>query len=318
MATAAAAERRAVPLAHVDAVRRFNRFYTRLIGVLDEGFVDSPFSLTEVRTLYELAHRDGATAASVGRELALDAGYLSRILRRFRKDGLVRMQPSDADGRETRLRLTAKGRRIVTSLEARTNRDVSQLLGSVAAADERQLLHAMSTIERLLGDGEALPVPFVIRPPDPGDLGWIVHRHGALYAHERGYTVEFEALVASIVADFGRTHDPANERCWIAERHGVIAGSVFAVRESDDVAKLRLLYVEPSARGLGIGERLVGECIRFARQARYRKITLWTQSELHAARHLYVKAGFERTAEEPHESFGRKDLVAETWELVLR
>src|SRR5262245_23099793 len=265
MPTAAPAERSTPPLAHVHAVRRFNRFYTRLIGALDEGFVDSPFSLTEVRILYELAHRDPATATAIGRELALDAGYLSRILRRFRANGLVRMQASDDDGRQTWLRLTAKGRRTVGTLEARTNRDVAQLLAKVGAADERRLLHAMTAIERLLGDREPPRVPFVIRPPDPGDLGWIAHRHGVLYAQEHGYTVEFEALVASIVGEFGRTHDPTKERCWVAERDGEIAGSVFAVRESDEVAKLRLLFVEPSARGLGIGARLVDECVRFAR-----------------------------------------------------
>jgi DNA-binding MarR family transcriptional regulator/GNAT superfamily N-acetyltransferase len=316
MPTAAPAERTAAPLAHVHAVRRFNRFYTRLIGVLDEGFVDSPFSLTEVRILYELAHRDPATATAIGRELALDAGYLSRILRRFRRNGLVRMQASDDDGRQTWLRLTAKGRRTVATLEARTNRDVAQLLGRVGAADERRLLRAMAAIERLLGKREAPRVPFVIRPPDPGDLGWIVHRHGVLYAQEHGYTVEFEALVASIVGEFGRTHDPAKERCWIAECDGEIAGSVFAVRESDEVAKLRLLFVEPSARGRGIGARLVDECVRFARARGYRTLTLWTQRDLAAARRLYEQAGFRIVASTPHHSFGR-DLVGETWTLAL-
>jgi DNA-binding MarR family transcriptional regulator/GNAT superfamily N-acetyltransferase len=316
MPKAAPAERGAPPLAHVHAVRRFNRFYTRLIGALDEGFIDSPFSLTEVRILYELAHRDEATAALVGRELALDAGYLSRILRRFRKNGLVRTQASDADGRQTLLRLTTKGRRTVAALEGRTNRDVAQLLGGIDASEEPRLLHAMATIERLLGSREPPRVPFVIRPPDPGDLGWIVHRHGALYAHEQRYTVEFEALVASIVGDFGRSHDPTKERCWIAERDGEIVGSVFAVRESDEVAKLRLLFVEPSARGLGIGARLVDECVRFARLRGYRAMTLWTQSDLLAARRLYEQAGFRLVDSKPHHSFGR-DLVGETWTRTL-
>ena len=316
MPKAAPAEPASAPLAHVHAVRRFNRFYTRLIGALDEGFVKSPFSLTEVRILYELAHRDEATATIVGRELALDAGYLSRLLRRFRKDGLVRMQASAADARQTLLRLTAKGRRTVSTLEARTNRDVAQLLATVGASDGRRLLHAMTTIERLLGDREAPRVPFVIRPPDPGDLGWIVHRHGALYAQEQRYSTEFEALVATIVGDFGRTHDPAKERCWIAERDGEIAGSIFAVRESDEVAKLRLLFVEPSARGLGIGARLVDECVRFVRGRGYRTLTLWTQSDLHAARRLYEQAGFQLVESSPHHSFGR-DLIGETWTLAL-
>ena len=303
-------------LTHIHAVRRFNRAYTRLIGVLDEGLLDSPFSLTEVRILYELAHRDEATAAVVGRELDLDAGYLSRILRRFRQQGLVLMQASAADARQTLLKLTAKGRRTVATLEARSNREVERLLARVAAADERRLLHAMTTIERLLGAHDPPRVPFIIRPPDPGDLGWIVHRHGALYAHEQRYNGEFEALVASIVGDFGRTHDPARERCWIAERDAEIVGSVFAVRESDEVAKLRLLFVEPSARGLGIGVRLVDECIRFARARGYRTMTLWTQSDLLPARRIYEQAGFRLVESTPHHSFGR-DLVGETWTLAL-
>jgi DNA-binding MarR family transcriptional regulator/GNAT superfamily N-acetyltransferase len=316
MPKAAPAERTAPPLAHIHAVRRFNRFYTRLIGVLDEGFVDSPFSLTEVRILYELAHRDPATATGIGRELALDAGYLSRILRRFRRAGLLRVQASDDDGRQTWLGLTAKGRRTVAALEARTNRDVAQLLGRLGAADERRLLHAMSTIERLLGDREPPRVPFVIRPPDPGDLGWIVHRQGALYAREQGYTVEFEALAASIVGDFGRTHDPSKERCWIAERDGENVGSVMLVKDTEEIARLRLLLVEPKARGLGIGARLVDEVVRFAREAGYRKIMLWTQANLTAARAIYRRASFRLVKTEPHHSFGH-DLVGEYWERKL-
>ena len=226
------------------------------------------------------------------------------------------MQASDADARQTLLRLTAKGRRTVTTLEARTNREVEQLLPRVSAADERRLLHAMTTIERLLGEREPPRVPFMIRPPDPGDLGWIVHRHGALYAQEQRYNGEFEALVATIVGDFGRTHDPAQERCWIAERDGEMAGSIFAVRESDEVAKLRLLFVEPSARGLGIGVRLVDECVRFVRARGYRTLTLWTQSDLLPARRIYEQAGFRLVESSPHHSFGR-DLVGETWTLAL-
>jgi DNA-binding MarR family transcriptional regulator/ribosomal protein S18 acetylase RimI-like enzyme len=316
MPKAAQAERPAAPLAHVHAVRRFNRFYTRLIGALDEGFIDSAFSLTEVRILYEVAHREGTTASAVAVELALDAGYLSRMLRRFRTLGLVRTQTSAADGRQALLTLTAKGRRTVTTLEARSNREVARLLGRVTVPDERRILQAMATIERLMGEGKEPRVPFVIRPPEPGDLGWIVHRQGALYAHEEGYTVEFEALVATIVGEFGRSHDPSRERCWIAEREGEVVGSIFAVRESDDIAKLRLLYVEPSARGLGIGARLVDECVRFVRARGYKVLTLWTQGDLLPARRLYEKAGFRLVESAPHHSFGR-DLVAETWTLTL-
>jgi DNA-binding MarR family transcriptional regulator/N-acetylglutamate synthase-like GNAT family acetyltransferase len=306
----------AVPADRIHAVRRFNRFYTRRIGVLDEGLLDSPFSLTEVRVLYELAHRDEPSAAVIVRELGLDPGYVSRIVRRFRRDGLLTTRPCDADARRSLLQLTAKGRRTVARLEERSNRQVAAVLARVAAADQRRLLHAMHTVERLLGARADAQAPFVLRPPEPGDLGWIVHRHGALYASEYGYNEEFEALVASIVAEFGRQHDPARERCWIAEREGEIVGSVFLVRASDEVAKLRLLLVEPSARGLGIGARLVAECVRFARARGYRTLALWTQSELLPARRIYERAGFSLVREERHHSFG-KDLVAETWELAL-
>jgi DNA-binding MarR family transcriptional regulator/GNAT superfamily N-acetyltransferase len=301
----------------VRAVRAFNRFYTRVIGVLDEGLLDSPFSLTEVRVLYELAHRTRPTASLVARELALDAGYLSRILRRFVKAGLARTQPSDEDARQSLLLLTPKGRRTLAQLEARSDREVVALLQRLQGTGQRQLLQAMDAIERLLGAAPPAAAPFVLRPPEPGDYGWIVHRHGALYASEYGYSAEFEGLVATIVGEFARHHDPARERCWIAERHHELVGSIFCVRGSDEVAKLRLLLVEPSARGLGIGARLIEECVRFARSHGYATLTLWTQSDLHAARHLYERAGFVRVASEPHHSFGR-DLVAETWNLSLR
>lgn len=300
----------------IDAVRRFNRFYTRQIGVLDEGLLDSPFSLTEVRVLYELAHRDGPTAAALVRELGLDAGYVSRILRRFRKERLVTVRPSDADRRLLLLQLTAKGRRMLATLEDRSNAEVAATLARLGDGGQRELLRAMEAIERLLGARADSGVPFILRPPEPGDYGWIVHRHGRLYAREHGYDEQFEGLVAAIVAEFVKTQDPARERCWIAERGGEIAGSVFLVRKTDAVAKLRLLLVEPSARGLGIGRRLVDECIRFARARRYDTITLWTQSDLLAARTLYERAGFRLVAEAPHRSFGR-DLVGETWELAL-
>jgi DNA-binding MarR family transcriptional regulator/GNAT superfamily N-acetyltransferase len=306
----------AAPPPRVAAVRRFNRFYTRIIGVLDEGLLDSPFSLTEVRILYEIAHRAPPTASGIGRALGLDAGYLSRLIRRFVTHGLVRPRPSTTDARQTLLALTPKGRRTMAQLEARSNREVATLLGRLPAADQRQLLQSMATIERLLDPSPADAVPFVVRPPEPGDYGWIVHRHGALYAREQRYTDEFEGLVAAIVGEFARSHDPSRERCWIAERHHEVVGSILCVRSSDEVAKLRLLLVEPSARGLGIGARLVDECVRFARARAYKTLTLWTQSDLHAARHLYQQAGFQCVASESHHSFGR-DLIAETWTLPL-
>lgn len=301
----------------VGSVRRFNRFYTRQIGVLNEGLLRSPFSLSEVRVLYEIANQRGPTAAELAAELRLDRGYLSRMLRRFQKQGLLHRRPSADDGRESLLSLTGKGRKTFAALDARQDAEIGDLLGPLPAPDQRRLVDAMSSIERILG-APARPArtPYLLRQHQPGDMGWVVHRHGALYAQEYGYDQKFEALVARIAAEFIEDHDPARERCWIAEKDGEIAGSVFLVKKSATIAKLRLLYVEPDARGLGIGERLVSECIRFARQARYRKITLWTQSHLAAARHLYEKAGFTLTGEEPHHSYGL-DLVAETWELTL-
>lgn len=300
----------------IAAVRRFNRFYTRQIGVLDEGLLDSPFSLTEVRVLYEIAHRRSPAAADLVRDLALDAGYVSRILRRFRRERLITAQLSSADARRSLLALTAKGRRTIQTLEARSTADIGRLLAPLAVADQRRCLLAMQTIEDVLGGSPATTRAVVLRSPEPGDLGWIVHRHGVLYAQEEGYDETFEALVATIVGEFGKSHDARNERCWIADRGGAIVGSVFLVRQSAEVAKLRLLFVEPSARGLGIGGQLIDACVRFARARRYRTLTLWTQSDLLPARRLYERAGFIKTAESAHHSFGR-DLVAETWDLAL-
>lgn len=303
---------------HVDAVRAFNRFYTRHIGVLGERHLESPFSLTEMRVFYELAHRDAPSAAELGRDLGLDAGYLSRILRRFESRGFVGRRPSPADARQSLLHLTRKGRAAFAPLEARARDEVEALLGRVPGADRHKVVDAMSTIERLLGAPrqDAVRAPYMLRTHQPGDMGWVIHRHGAIYARERGYNAEFEALVARICADFLDHFDPAGERCWIAERHGDIVGSVFLVRKSKTVAKLRLLLVEAEARGLGIGRRLVDECVRFARTAGYRRITLWTQNDLDAARRLYHEAGFRRVQQEAHHSFGQ-DLVAETWDLTL-
>jgi len=297
----------------VELARRFNRFYTRKIGVLHEGAYRSPFSLTEVRVLYELAHRDKPTATALGRDLGLDAGYLSRILRGFERRGLVLKIRSAADARQSHLSLTAHGRKVFAPLNARSHDEVAVMLGGLSPAAQTRVIDAMRTIERLLGDPPEPSASFVLRPPQPGDLGWVVHRHGAVYAQEYGYNEQFEALVAEIVAHFVQRYDAKRERCWIAERDGELVGSVFLVARSKTVAQLRLLLVEPRARGSGLGTRLVDECVRFARQAGYRKIMLWTQSELVAARRLYQGAGFHVGRKERNSSFG-KDLVSETWE----
>lgn len=305
------------------AVRRFNRFYTQRIGVLREHLLDSPFSLTSLRVLYELAHSspraEPPTAAVLAGRLALDEGYLSRILGAFEERGLVRKQPSSADRRRKSLVLTERGRREFARFDARSRAEVGAMLSNLSAAEQTRLVAAMQTVAGLLGEPskrDRAPEPYVLRPPQAGDMGWVIHRHGALYAQEYGYDQRFESLVAQVAARFAQRFDPACERCWIAELGGEIVGSVFLVRKTKTVAKLRLLLVEPRARGLGIGRRLIDECIRFARDAGYRKLMLWTQSELGAARHLYAQAGFRRAGEEPHESFGKR-LVAETWELAL-
>ena len=302
----------------IAAVRRFNRFYTKQIGILDEGLLRSPFSLVEVRVLYEIANGTDVTAAALAEELRLDPGYLSRILRRFHERGLLRRETSAADGRRSHLTLTEKGRRTFAGLDVQQDQDVAALLARLPASGRQRLVDAMHAIEDVLGapardSGE----PYLLRQHQPGDMGWITHRHGVLYSQEYGYDERFEALVAKISGEFIEHLDPARERCWIAERRGEIVGSVFLVKQSATVAKLRLLYVEPSARGLGIGARLVDECIRFARRAGYRKITLWTQSELLAARRIYQKTGFKLAGKQRHRSFSRDDLVSETWELKL-
>jgi DNA-binding MarR family transcriptional regulator/N-acetylglutamate synthase-like GNAT family acetyltransferase len=303
-----------------NAVRRFNRFYTRQIGLLQEGLLDTPFSLTEARVLYELAHRDKSTAADIGSELGLDAGYLSRILENFEKRKLVEKTPSEIDRRQSFLTLTKQGRKIFAPLEARSKAQVAAMLATLPEGGRRRLIGAMETVQGLLEKSTesagSSAEQYLLRPHQPGDMGWVVHRHGVLYAQEYGYDETFEALVAEIVAKFIQHYDAQRERCWVAEREGEIAGSVFLVSESKTVAKLRLLLVEPSARGLGIGARLVAECVQFARQAGYKKIVLWTQSELDAARHLYKKAGFQVIQKKHHHSFG-KPLTAETWEVVL-
>jgi DNA-binding MarR family transcriptional regulator/GNAT superfamily N-acetyltransferase len=299
----------------VAAVRRFNRFYTRQIGVLNEGLLDSSFSLTEVRVLFELSQRRRATATELLAALALDGGYLSRMLRRFARAGLVTRAPSREDRRRTLLALTAKGREVFAALDERSNAEVRAMLDRLAPARQARVLAGMRAIESLLEPREAPVV--ALRGPVPGDMGWITHRHGVLYAEEYGWDWTFEALVGEIVSRFVTGLDAARERCWIADVDGEVAGSIFCVRQSATVARLRLLYVEPWARGLGIGGRLVRECTAFARSAGYRRMTLWTNDVLHSARKIYVAEGFRLVKEERHHSFG-KDLVGQNWELALR
>jgi len=302
--------------APVAAVRQFNRFYTRRIGVLQETLVKSAFSLTEVRVLYELAHRDAPSARDLAVDLGLDTGYLSRILRRFVQQRLVAQVASPRDGRQRTLSLTPLGRRTFAGLDTHASDEVARLLTPLTSQERRGLVEAMRTIESLLGTRRERTVPYVLRAHQPGDMGWVVQRNAALYTHEYGWNDEYEALVATITARFLERFDPRRERCWIAERDGERVGCVFLVKKSKTVAQLRLLLVEPSARGLGLGHRLVDECERFARQAGYRKIMLWTNSVLTAARHVYEKAGYRLVTAQRHKSFG-KQLTGQTWEKDL-
>jgi DNA-binding MarR family transcriptional regulator/GNAT superfamily N-acetyltransferase len=306
-----------VSAAHIAAVRRFNRFYTRHIGLLDEGLLSRPFSLTQVRTLYELAQRKQSMAAELCDALGLDAGYLSRILSGFERKHLIEKKESSKDARQTLLALTKRGRQVFEPLNARSNELVKSILSELPPAKRDELLHSMQTVESVLNPDTKSTTSYVLRQHRPGDMGWVVWRHGVLYSQEYGYDERFEALVAEIVAEFVEKLDPPREHCWMAERDGENVGSVLLVKKSQTVAKLRLLLVEPSARGLGIGKRLVSECVGFARGARYKKILLWTQSELTAARSIYQNAGFKLVGKEKHDSWSRKGLVAETWELKL-
>jgi DNA-binding MarR family transcriptional regulator/GNAT superfamily N-acetyltransferase len=300
----------------VAAMRRFTRFYTRQIGVLQEGLLESAFSLAETRVLYELAHRQAPTATELAGDLGLDGGYLSRILRGFEARGYIARTPSDTDGRQQHLGLTRDGAAAFAPLERASHDQVAAMLTKLSADHQARLVGAMGTIETLLGATPAEKPAYLLRPHRPGDMGYVVGRHGALYAQEYGWDISFEALVAEIVAAFTKCFDARRECCLIAEIDGEPVGSVFVVRHSDEVAKLRLLLVEPRARGLGIGARLVAETLRFARQAGYAEMTLWTQSILVAARRIYQAAGFRLTQEQPHHSFGH-DLIGETWETRL-
>jgi DNA-binding MarR family transcriptional regulator/GNAT superfamily N-acetyltransferase len=300
----------------VAAVRRFTRFYTRRIGVLHEGLLGSPFSLTEGRVVYELAQRDGLTATELGRELGLDAGYLSRILRGFEEKGMIARRASEKDGRQQLLSLTPTGREAFAAIDARSRDEVGAMLAGLAEDDQAKLVGAMGRIEALLAPEPQRPAVFVLRPHRPGDMGFVIHRQAVLYHREYGWDESFEALVAEICAAFIKNFDPRREHCWIAEIDGEIVGSVFLVNQSEKVAKLRLLYVERKARGLGLGRTLVRECIRFARAAGYTTLTLWTNDVLRAARKIYQAEGFRLIEEEPHRSFGH-DLVGQNWALEL-
>jgi len=300
----------------VDAVRRFTRFYTQYAGALRRRLLDSPFSLTEARVIYELAHHETATAAELGAELELDSGYLSRLLKGFEKQGLIERRPSDSDGRVVMLSLSEAGQAAFAALNAGSRAEFAAKLERLGEAEQAEVVAAMETIQARLGARLPRKAPYILRPHLPGDMGWIVHRHAVLYAEDYGWDETFEALVARIVADFIETFDARRERCWIAEKDGEIVGSAFVVRQSDDIAKLRLVYVEPSARGLGIGGRLVAEAIRFSRLHGYKKLTLWTNDILVSARRIYEAAGFKLVKEEQHHSFG-KDLVGQHWDLEL-
>ncbi|MGH3106174.1 MAG: bifunctional helix-turn-helix transcriptional regulator/GNAT family N-acetyltransferase [Rubrobacteraceae bacterium] len=302
--------------ARVEAIRRFNRLFTRRIGVLREGLLHSSYSLAEARVLFELANREELSASELVRELGLDPGYMSRTLGGLERQGLVEKVRSETDGRRRILSLTAEGEEAFKVLDSRSREEVSEMLGGLSEEEQRRLLEAMRTIEGIFEKGLKFSEPFVLRPHEPGDMGWVVHRHGVLYAGEYGWDECFEALVARIVADFIDGYDPKKERCWIAEMGGDRVGCVFVVKASDTVAKLRLLLVEPEARGVGLGSRLVEECIRFARNRGYEKLTLWTNSVLDAARHFYEEHGFVLVEEEEHHNFGH-DLVGQNWELAL-
>ena len=301
--------------AHVATVREFSRFYTRRLGTLDEGLLETPWSLTEARVIFELAQAPSTDMAALRTTLALDSGYLSRLLAKFDAAGLIARTASATDGRRQALSLTAAGKRLYRTLNQRSDRQVGALLASLPEPVRESLAGAMHTVMRALDD-QPRPPAVVLRGLRPGDLGWVVQRHGEVYAREYGWTQSFEALVARIVADYLDHHQPGREDAWIAEVDGQRAGCIFCVRKDDETAQLRILLVEAWARGHGLGARLVEECIRFARDRGYRKLVLWTNDILIAARRIYLAAGFELVREEPHHSFG-KDLVGQFWELRL-
>ncbi len=301
----------------VATVREFNRFYTQKIGVLHEGLLESQFSLTEVRILYELYHGQNLTASDLCRDLAIDPGYLSRILSAFQKQKLIAKTPSAQDARQHILSLTDKGRAAFEPLNARSEKEVAAMLKPLSLDEQNKLIQSINVVQQLLDSSRTKnTAAYVLREHQPGDMGWIIHRQAVLYNQEYNWDEKFEALIAEIAAKFMLNFDAQKEHCWIAEVNDAIVGSVFVVKESDEVAKLRLLYVEPHARGLGIGRRLVQECIKFARQRGYQKMTLWTNDILHSARRIYEQAGFQLVLEEQHYSFGQH-LTGQNWELKL-
>jgi DNA-binding MarR family transcriptional regulator/N-acetylglutamate synthase-like GNAT family acetyltransferase len=300
----------------INAIRRFNRFITRQIGVLREGLLHTPYSPTEARIIFELANNETLTASELINDLGLDAGYLSRMITSLEGKGIVEKTRSKSDGRQRLLHLTSEGQSAFELLDKRSRDEVTDMLDDLEEKDQQRLFKAMQTIEDIFSEGLKYSQPYVLRLHEPGDMGWITHRHGVIYAEEYGWDERFEALVAQIGSDFLRNYNPKKERCWIAEMDGEIVGSVFVTQDSEKVARLRLLLVEPKARGLGLGTRLVEECIRFSKRNGYEKLVLWTNSVLEAARHSYKKLGFELVEEEKHHSFGH-DLVGETWEKSL-
>ena len=300
----------------VAAVRRFNRFYTQHLGVLQDGWLQSPFLLAEARVLYEMHQRGSTTATDIGRALGLDAGYLSRILRRFQKLGLIRRVVSPDDARQSLLSLTARGQKAYAPLEIRTKREIGAMLGRLNPPEQDRLIGALRTVETMIAPAPMAQSEIVLRQPKPGDLGWVVARHAELYAQEYGWGENFEGICAQIVADFVSKFDPKRERCWIAEMDGQNVGCIFLVKDTETVARLRLLLVDPVARGRGLGTKLTDECVRFARGCGYRGITLWTHSVLAAARHVYEQAGFRLTSSEKRKSFGQ-DVVSEYWDMTF-
>jgi DNA-binding MarR family transcriptional regulator/N-acetylglutamate synthase-like GNAT family acetyltransferase len=300
--------------ARISAVRRFNRFYTRRIGALQPGYLGSPFPLPQARVLYELGQRGSSSASELGADLDLDLGYLSRLLQGLRRQGLVQGEASREDARRVRLSLTARGRKAYQQLDARSRDEVAGMLGKLAAPEQARLVGALQAVESVLEEKNEPQI--ALRAHRPGDMGWVVHSHGRLYFEEYGWDERFEALVAGIAKDFIEKLDPSRERCWIAEMDGEAVGCVFVVKQNKSTAKLRLLIVEPKARGRGLGRRLVEECIAFARAKGYRRLVLWTQSNLAAARHIYESCGFKKVKQEKHRTFGVK-LTGEYWELEL-
>ncbi len=306
----------------IAAIRRFNRFYTRAIGTLEEGFLHTQLTLPEARVLYEIAQRREITPSEIAATLSLDLGYISRILRSFSRRRLITRKASPHDGRQSLLSLTRSGETTFAELNQRSSEQVHELISPFSSDERKRLIDAMNTIETLLGESRTqLSRPWILRPHRPGDMGWVVERHGALYTQEYGWNGEFEALVARITADFIDHFDHTHEQCWIADRDGERLACVFLVKdhespESSKTARLRLLLVEPSARGLGLGRALVQQCTAFARHAGYRRIVLWTNSVLDAARHIYEREGYYRIGEKSHKSFG-KNLIGQTWQLDL-